>query len=367
MAKLAAYLGYARRIARRELDYRLGKLRSASLELTYRCNLKCEICSLWRIPPGEIKELSLEEWLRVVDELAGAGVSRIGLIGGEPTIVAGFHDVMKRTKEHGIRLDVTTNGTTLARHLEGLCSYVDILYISVDAPNELHDQIRGIPGLLQRVIKATRALVDYKREHRLHKPEIHIHYTVTRHNVHLICDMVRLCDELGVDVVSFQYVTCSPQSAVDASVMDGKCVASDRYTVNDIGSLLLDEDGVRVFRSQFAALPETKNVVAVVNPISNLSDKSLLTGEFPVKRCMPVNYAIVIQPDGEATVCSQITGYSLGNVRESSIEQIWRGEARRQLRERLSRRMFPVCRNCCAFSSSLTMGQMFRIALGRRL
>lgn len=367
MPKIGTYLGYAKRICEREASYRRGRLQSASLELTYRCNLKCEICSLWQIEPGKIAELSTEEWVRVVDELGRYGVRRVGLIGGEPTIVRGFDQIMERVKHYGIRLDVTTNGTTLPKHVESLCKYADIVYVSIDAPDELHDRIRGVKGVLARILDGLAAMVEYKRRHGLSKPELHVHYTVTKHNVSAIGDTVRMADQIGVDVVSFQYITCSPPSAVKATVMDGQVVASDRYTVNDITTLLLGEEDIPVFREQLAALPATHRAVAVTRPIGNLSDDSLLTGVFPVRRCMPGRCGVAIQPDGNTVVCSQITGYSLGNVREKTIKEIWTGAPRKKMMDRLSRQLFPVCRNCCGFSTALTPRQLALVALGKRL
>ena len=48
MSKLKTIMGYGAKLAKREWRYRAGKLKTASLELTYRCNLRCEICSLWQ-------------------------------------------------------------------------------------------------------------------------------------------------------------------------------------------------------------------------------------------------------------------------------------------------------------------------------
>jgi len=367
MGKLRTVFGYAGRIARRECEYRAGKLRQVSIDLTYRCNLRCEICSLWRIKPEDVDELTLDEWLRVIDEFAEMGVREIGLIGGEPTIVKGFVDIMRRIKSHKMKLVVTTNATTLPKFMSEFCSLVDTLYISVDAHDKRHDRIRGIDGLLDRVIDSIRQLVAYRREQGLTKPEIHIHATVTKTNPDVITDMVRMGDELGIDVVSFQYITCSSQEAVNRTTVGGKVIASDRYTTNDIGSLLLDDDGIRILRAQLDSIPSTKHVVPVTRPLRNLSDHSLRTGDFPVKRCVPISNQMSIRPNGDVTVCSQIEGMTMGNLRQNSVREIWCGEARRKARRILSHKLFPVCRNCCAFSTALTPTQLAKVALDRKL
>ncbi len=365
MSKLGTVMGYGARVAKREWRYHAGKLKTASLELTYRCNLRCEICSLWQ--QGDAAgELTTEEWLRVIDELAEIGVDEVGLIGGEPLIVAGVGDLMRRIKGHGMRLFINTNATLLAKHMQSVCELADVLYISVDAADSRHDSIRGIDGLLERVLNATRQVVDYKRQHGLEKPQIHFHCTTTKTNVNGICAMVELGESVGVDVVSFQLLTSTPQSLVDKTIFDGECIASDIFTVNNITSLALDDEGVAVFREQMNNIPKTRHVKTIVTPVKNLSDAALKSGRFPVKRCAPVASAIAITPTGEAAICPALK-YTIGNVRQASIREIWNGSRHRKLESHLKKRFFPVCASCCAFSTCLTPSQLVKIAMGRTL
>ncbi|MCP4231653.1 MAG: radical SAM protein, partial [bacterium] len=77
--KIGSILGIARNILR-------GRPSSVSLELTYRCNLRCVMCNVWR-KAGDTsrEELTTDELKRVIDELYDdLGVRAFRLVGAEP-------------------------------------------------------------------------------------------------------------------------------------------------------------------------------------------------------------------------------------------------------------------------------------------
>jgi MoaA/NifB/PqqE/SkfB family radical SAM enzyme len=77
------------------------------------CNLHCKHCyqnvSLDRLE----KELSRNEALRAVDDMADAGAAYVALSGGEPLIRPNFFDVIDRITDHEMGLAVATNATLL--------------------------------------------------------------------------------------------------------------------------------------------------------------------------------------------------------------------------------------------------------------
>ena len=120
--------------------------RACVWELTLACNLRCKHCgSIAGSKRGD--ELSLDECLRVADELVALGCRRITLSGGEPTMYPGWHEVGKRLVELGARVNLISNGLTWsAKHIEqaqqaGLCGVA----FSIDGFEKEHDDFRA-PG-----------------------------------------------------------------------------------------------------------------------------------------------------------------------------------------------------------------------------
>lgn len=74
--------------------------RLVALELTARCNHRCEFCSNpWtatdRSYPIPETEKSAEDWIRIIDRFIDLGVRTFCLTGGEPTLHPGFKSIVE--------------------------------------------------------------------------------------------------------------------------------------------------------------------------------------------------------------------------------------------------------------------------------
>ena len=124
-------------------------------ELTLACNMRCEHCGS---AAGKARddELTLDEMLRVCDELGELECERVTLLGGEPLVHPHWRDVAARIKQNGYLANVITNGWTL--HRKSLCDQIaeaglSIVGISVDGLGEAHDRIRSRPGSFERILE----------------------------------------------------------------------------------------------------------------------------------------------------------------------------------------------------------------------
>ncbi len=124
-------------------------------ELTLACNMRCEHCGS---AAGKARddELTLDEMLRVCDELGELECERVTLLGGEPLVHPHWRDVAERIKDNGFLANVITNGWTL--HRESLCDQLaeaglSIVGISIDGLGEAHDSIRSRPGSFERILE----------------------------------------------------------------------------------------------------------------------------------------------------------------------------------------------------------------------
>ena len=94
------------------------------ISLTERCNLRCQYCmpaeGVDLTPKPEL--LSQDEVVRLASLFTGAGVDKIRLTGGEPTIRKDIDEICSRLSAlEGLKtLAMTTNGITLATKLPRL-------------------------------------------------------------------------------------------------------------------------------------------------------------------------------------------------------------------------------------------------------
>src|SRR6267142_4608105 len=89
----------------------------ASIDVTYRCNLRCVHCSLWDRPEGEA-ELTLEEMQDIVLKMKSwLNLPAMDLLGGEAFLRPETMKLIRFAIEQGMFLHIVTNGTMLTERI----------------------------------------------------------------------------------------------------------------------------------------------------------------------------------------------------------------------------------------------------------
>jgi MoaA/NifB/PqqE/SkfB family radical SAM enzyme len=313
-----------------------------SFTITNACNLRCRMCGQWS-ETGYVRasglarsEMRLPDWKRLVDEAAVHGLSWLLIRGGEPFLFSGIVELLTYVREKGISLSIDTNGTMLKQFAADLVRLDDItLTISVDGPEEIHDAVRGVKGCFRRIEEGLAALRDAEQAsgrtiprticfaRRLRIPQIHFvpyYYFPEAAGKKYEEELA----SLGCHAFSwrgFQH----EDSGVD---FDEFLRQRHRYkeTLRDVREapfLILSEDQYRTWFSD------------VTTPIG------------PTE-CWNLDGLLDIQPDGEANFCIDFPDYSIGNVRTSTIEELWNGERARRFRDFRRQTPLAVCHRCGA-------------------
>jgi len=98
---------------------------AAGFELTHRCNLACIHCYVNLAPndrEAQKRELTADEWKRVVDQCVDAGVLYLTITGGEPLLRPEFCEIYEYAHGRGLVMTIYTNATLITdRHLELWC------------------------------------------------------------------------------------------------------------------------------------------------------------------------------------------------------------------------------------------------------
>lgn len=121
--------------------------------ITSRCNCFCKMC-VYRDSEGNLDtDLGIEEIKRIYSEANKIGFTDIVLWGGEPLIRNDIIEICDYAKKIGFSTTLITNGLLLEKKSD-VAKLVDRVLISIDSPDDLHDEIRGVKGLFKRVIDA---------------------------------------------------------------------------------------------------------------------------------------------------------------------------------------------------------------------
>ncbi len=136
------------------------------ISVTDRCNFRCVYCKSADpknyFPHPDL--LSWDEFLRVARIMAGLGIQKVRVTGGEPLLRPGILDFLSGLKQiDGIRdLALTTNGYLLAEMAANLAR-AGVCRVNVSMDSAHPDKFAAItrtPGSFERVMEGVDAAVD---------------------------------------------------------------------------------------------------------------------------------------------------------------------------------------------------------------
>src|SRR5262249_26848741 len=116
-------------------------------ELTLACNLRCAHCGS-RAGRKRTDELSTEECLDIVRQLAELGTRQITLIGGEAYLRKDWLVIVKAIADAGIHCGIQSGARALTEERIRAAKEAGLgtLGVSIDGPREIHDRQRGVSG-----------------------------------------------------------------------------------------------------------------------------------------------------------------------------------------------------------------------------
>jgi len=291
---------------------RLGVPLSVHVDLTYRCNERCEHCYLDHDDKGE---MSYDELSNLFGQLADAGVLFLTLSGGEPTIRRDFWELVTRARALQFNVKLKTNAVLIreeeAKRLRALG--VEQIQISVYSHRpEIHDAVTKLPGSLQRTIRGIRAL-------RAAGLKVAMSNVMMRSNLRDRQGVAQLARELGATYSADPTVT--PMMSGDRSVLDL------RIPGTELSDLFHDKDLV--------GDPE-----AVCAPPPPVCDD-----ELDALPCSAGHSSCYVSPYGDVYPCIQFPLPS-GNVRRQKFLDIWRHSPELGEVRSIRARDLTVCSSC---------------------
>jgi MoaA/NifB/PqqE/SkfB family radical SAM enzyme len=118
------------------------KIDSCAFELTLRCNAKCLHCGS-DAKDERVRELSTDEAIKMIEDVASLGCKRFTFSGGEPFLRRDWPELAKSVNDAGMNLEAITNGLLVEKQAEAIIAAgFFTVGFSVDGPHEIHDELR---------------------------------------------------------------------------------------------------------------------------------------------------------------------------------------------------------------------------------
>jgi MoaA/NifB/PqqE/SkfB family radical SAM enzyme len=200
----------------RRINYPLVSPKVLQISLTNRCNLSCRMCSIANSLPRD-QELSTGQILHAIDEAQEYAIKEIILTGGEPFLREDIFEIARHCSSKGLRSIVTTNGTLINEPMAEsiINSKINHLHFSIDGLAQANDYFRGL-GAFDKIIKAVKLLTEKRKNGNF--VSLGFACTVMDNNVDQLFGLLKLADDLGVDVINFQPLVKDNSNFLDKSL-----------------------------------------------------------------------------------------------------------------------------------------------------
>lgn len=174
----------------------LGGTFFLNLEVTKRCNARCDFCDYWKTR----NETRITDYLPIIKKF---DPMYINITGGEPLLRKDLPAIVRRIKEHTrfIYIQLITHGQlmTEGKGIELWEAGVDQITFSLDYASERHDISRGIPGLFTHIMAVIPKLKARGVDN------IGFNVFIMKDNLDDIVPIAHLADSLGVCVSYSSY------------------------------------------------------------------------------------------------------------------------------------------------------------------
>jgi MoaA/NifB/PqqE/SkfB family radical SAM enzyme len=105
-----------------------------------------------------LKDVGLDRWIGVIDELYTMGTEIIVLLGGEPLLYNQIDEVINHIKQYGMLCELVTNGYFVEKRIDAI-KKLDSICLSLDGDEATNDRNRG-EGSFRQAVTAIEMLKD---------------------------------------------------------------------------------------------------------------------------------------------------------------------------------------------------------------
>lgn len=354
----------------RRFNYAMGASGSAFpplrlfINLNNRCNAKCRQCDVGTADKESLfyktmiqdgaHEMDIRR-LEILFAEAGRFAPVIAFNGVEPTLYKDLPRAIAAAKRYGCRTQVTTNGILLPKVGEALfAAGLDTLWVSLDGPPGLHDQIRGVPGSFNKALEGLKLLHEMKKD-ASRGPSLNVVMTILHLNQDAVYGLMGLLRESGIalDEVMIQHL-----QFITKKQADGHNAAYPDYAVTPISADGTDPaliDPQRLMKEVRRVEERRFGLNIRWKPYLKTEDELRTYYRHPERfwgddKCRVFWNELQILADGSVTGSQRCYALpALGNINGSGLHEIWDGKKMREWRIFLKGRgALPACSRCCS-------------------
>jgi len=324
------------------------------------CNLHCKMCDVGtksnetnfaiNLVGTNPMNMPVELFQRIVDQTKRYyPTTKLGYAFTEPLIYPHLEETLAYAKSKNVFTAITTNALNLLQKAEILAKNgLNELFISLDGPEAVHNEIRGHKSSHQRALKGIEQLLSLK------DIPISVFCVITEWNIGYLEQFVHELKQFPLKHVGFLHANYTTEAM--AQLHNQQFGSQFQATHSNTDEVDFSAYDLGALQEEIAAI---KNGIFPF-PVSfhpNISSSEELSNyyhhpEIKVgKRCLDIYNNLMIKSDGSVIPAhGRCFNVSLGNLYTEDLPQIWNAPTIVALRKALSQNkgLLPACNRCCS-------------------
>ena len=307
------------------------KIKQVHFQITRNCNLRCPFCGQWGkkgyFADSSGSPMSIDDWKNIISQLVeyrethGENIT-VTVWGGEPMVSQYFDELLVLLKEKNFNTEVITNGVLINEHFNVLSTCVDRLYVSIDGPEAVHDEIRG-KGVYQRVTTALKALAH---------PNVTVMSVITQKLLSSLPEFMEGLNSLGIKDLYLQDMIALSKDEINEYKawlkgdfdIDARDIDSWESSTGCNGKIL---DGIDTGKYNYTVTHKIHTDDCTIH-------------------CLSPFRHVHIAWNGEVLYCTDFYDFSAGNIRDDTLENIFLNEKSEKYRAGVVNNKCATCRHC---------------------
>ena len=269
-------------------------LKSAYVEITYKCNLLCKHCynDSNYTNDNYMNYLAIKN---IYEDFFSKKIGQISISGGEPLLHPEISKVFSYAFDYKIKTQIVTNGVLLKDHILNINNnpYLTV-QVSIDGVGKSHDLLRN--GKIFEIVDSNLNLLNKN-------VELSINTCLNKYNLHELENIVKYAISKEVKTIAF-----SPLNSQGRSV------------IND--NIHITNDELR------KAIEEISNLSIKYKKVINVKPIKINYSQCPFSLSDKADVSPRIDVKGNVFLCSMFTNrmFSIGNIYNMDLSEIINSE-----------------------------------------
>lgn len=325
------------------------------------CNLHCKMCDVGvryessnfyqNLTGSHPLHMPLDLFKKIADQTASYYPSaKLGYAFTEPLVYKYLIESLQYASSKKLYTTITTNALNLKKVADSLVeANLNELYISLDGPADIHNEIRGYRLSFEKAVEGIEYLLLKKK-----RPRIFLFCVITQWNIGHLKRFLHQFQNYDLSGVGFMHTNYTPEPvAIAHNSVYGTLYHATASNMQDIQlnaydlDLLFEEiQAIKAVRFPFPVSfsPELKSKQELY---SFYHQPEVFVG----KHCHDVFNAIMIKSNGDVIPAhGRCYNLQIGNLYKMDLPQIWNSSVIAQFRKTLNKAggLLPACSRCCS-------------------